>query len=69
MAIEQKAQLNYLMITPRKVRLVANALKGMTVSEAEAQLLLRPQRAADALLKLLRSAISNAKNNHNNKVE
>lgn len=65
MAIEQKAQLNYLMITPRKVRLVANALKGMTVAEAEAQLLLRPQRAADALLKLLRSAISNAKNNHN----
>ena len=52
------------MITPRKVRLVANALKGMTVAEAEAQLLLRPQRAADALLKLLRSAVSNAKNNH-----
>lgn len=65
MATEQKAQLNYLMITPRKVRLVANALKGMSVAEAEAQLLLRPQRAAVALLKLLRSAVANAKNNHN----
>ena len=63
MATEQKAQLNYLMITPRKVRLIANTIKGLSVVEAEAQLLLRPQRASAALLKLLRSAISNAKNN------
>src|SRR4051812_48755610 len=69
MATEQKVQLNYLMITPRKVRLIANTLKGMTVREAEAQLILRPQRAADALLKLLRSAVANAKNNQNIPVE
>ena len=62
MAKEQKAQLNYLMIAPRKVRLIANTLKGLSVAEAEAQLLLRPQRASDALLKLLRSAVANAKN-------
>ncbi len=60
---EVKAQLNYLNITPRKVRLVGNTLKGLTVSEAEAQLILRPQRASGKLLKLLRSALSNAKNN------
>lgn len=56
------AKLNYLHITPRKVRLVANAVKGLPVREAEAQLMLRVQRAAPALLKLLRSAVANAKN-------
>ena len=60
----QKAQLNYLMIAPRKVRLIANTIKGMSIAEAQAQLLLRPHRAAEALLKLLNSAVANAKNNH-----
>lgn len=59
----QTAQLNYLRIAPRKVRLVANLIKGMQVSEAEAQLLLNPKRAAESVLKLLRSAVSNAKGN------
>ena len=58
----QKAQLNYLMISPRKVRLISNTIKGMTIAEAQAQLLLRPHRAAEALLKLLNSAVANAKN-------
>src|SRR3989338_2457985 len=60
---EIKAQLNYLRIAPRKVRLVASALKGLSVNEAEAQLLFRPQRSSQPLLKLLRSAVANAKNN------
>lgn len=64
MAKTQTAQLNYLLIAPRKVRLIANTIKGMTIAEAQAQLLLRPHRAAEALLKLLNSAVANAKNNH-----
>lgn len=56
------AKLNYLKISPRKVRLVATALKGLSVKEAEAQLMMRPQRSAGDLLKLLRSAVANAKN-------
>lgn len=59
----QTAKLNYLHIAPRKVRLIASTLKGLPVQEAEAQLLLRPQRAAKPLLKLLRSAVAGAKNN------
>lgn len=58
----QIAQLNYLKIAPRKVRLIANTLKGLSAQEAEAQLVLRVQRAAKPLLKLLRSAVANAKN-------
>jgi large subunit ribosomal protein L22 len=60
---EQKAQLNNLNITPRKVRLIANTIKGLPVDRAQAQLMLRPQRPAGKLLKLLNSAIANAKNN------
>ncbi|MBI2025077.1 MAG: 50S ribosomal protein L22 [Candidatus Harrisonbacteria bacterium] len=58
----QLAQLNYLHIAPRKVRLIANTLRGLSAKEAEAQLLLRSQRSATPLLKLLRSALANARN-------
>lgn len=57
------AKLRHLRIAPRKVRLVANALKGLSINEAEAQLLFRPQRSSQPLLKLLRSAVANATNN------
>lgn len=56
------AKLNFLKMAPRKVRLVAHALKGLSALEAEAQLLHRPQRASRPLLNLLRSCVSNAKN-------
>lgn len=66
---KQTARLNYLRVAPRKVRLIAGVLKGMTVNEAEAHLLVMRQRAAKPLLKLLRSAIANAKNNAKADVE
>lgn len=59
----QTAKLNYLKISPRKARLVADLIKGLPVNEAEAQLLILPNRASKPLLKLLRSAMANAKNN------
>lgn len=58
----QTAKLNYLRIAPRKVRLIASSIKGLLVSEAEAQLLLSSRKAAEPIVKLLRSAIANAKN-------
>lgn len=63
--MEIKAKLNYLRIAPRKVRLVADLVRGMEVQEAEAQLKFLPKRASLPLLKLLNSAIANAKNNFN----
>lgn len=60
---EQKAHLRYVSIAPRKMRLIADTLKKLSISEAQAQLMLRPHRAAEVLLKFLNSAISNAKNN------
>ena len=58
----QTAQLNYLRIAPRKVRSVVDLIRGMSVNDAEAQLLMIRRRPAKALLKLLRSAVANAKN-------
>ncbi len=55
------AKLNYLRMAPRKVRLIANAIKGLPASEAEAQLAMSPRKASEPLLKLLRSAIANGK--------
>jgi len=60
---QQTAKLNNLRIAPRKVRFVADLLRGLSTSEAEAQLLLQNRRSAAPLLKLLRSAITNAVNN------
>lgn len=60
---EQRAQLSYLNITPRKVRQVADTIRGLSAIEAEAQLMHRPQRAAEKLLKLLRSVVANATTN------
>ncbi len=57
------AQLRYLKISPRKTRFVADTIRGLSVNEAESQLLLSPRRPAHALLKLLRSAAANAHNN------
>jgi large subunit ribosomal protein L22 len=59
----QTAKLRYLKISPRKTRLVTDLIKGLSTNEAEAQLLMLPNRASGPILKLLRSAIANAKNN------
>ncbi len=63
MAQQIKATLRYLHIAPRKVGLVVNAIKGLSVNEAEAQLMFRAKRSSHPVLKLLRSAVANAKNN------
>jgi large subunit ribosomal protein L22 len=56
------AKLNYLRMSPRKVRIVAKVIKKKPVVEAEKILSFLHKKAAKHLLKLLRSAISNAKN-------
>lgn len=61
--MEIRAELNYLRMSPRKVRLVANLVRGMNTSRAEVELRHLPKRSSVPLLKLLRSAISNAKHN------
>ncbi len=54
------AKLNYLRITPRKTRFVADLIRGLSVNEAEARLTIGVRRPGDVLLKLLKSAVANA---------
>jgi large subunit ribosomal protein L22 len=54
------ANLNHLRMSPRKVRLVADFIRGMDVKEAETQLRFLTKKAAGPVLKLLNSAIANA---------
>ena len=66
--MEVKASLKYLKISPRKTRLIAGLLKGLSVQEAEAQLIYNKKRSSEPIMKLLKSVVSNAENNfHLNK--
>jgi large subunit ribosomal protein L22 len=58
---QQTASIRHLRLAPRKVRSVATLIKGMTVNEATAQLMVTRRRPATIILKLLRSAVANAK--------
>lgn len=61
--MEVKAKLNNLRIAPRKTRLVADLVRNKTVMEAESILNFTVKKASLPILKLLNSAVSNAKNN------
>lgn len=57
------AKLKNLRIAPRKVRLVADAIKGMNTDVALVQVKNIIKRSSDDMEKLLKSAIANAENN------
>ena len=61
--MQVKANLNYLRISARKVRLIADLLRGMDIIEAESQLKFTTKQAGRPILKLLNSAIANASHN------
>lgn len=55
-----KAELKNYRQSPRKVRLVANLVKGLGVNQALIELDFLAKRAADPLQKLIKSAVANA---------
>ncbi len=57
------SKLKYLRISPRKVRLVADLIRKNDVREAEQVLRFTVKKAAQPMLKLLKTAIADAKNN------
>ncbi|MBU1046136.1 50S ribosomal protein L22 [Patescibacteria group bacterium] len=60
---EISAKLNHLRIAPRKVRLVADMIRGKNALESLTFLMHTSKKAAAPMAKLLQSAIANAKNN------
>ena len=62
--MEAKAILRYVRISPRKVGIVCDLIRGKSVAQATAILMATPKAASEPLLKLLKSAAANAENNH-----
>ena len=57
--MEAKAVARHIRIAPRKVRIVADLIRGKDVNEALAILRFTPKRGARLLEKALRSAVAN----------
>jgi len=67
--MEAKAHLKYSRISPRKVKIVCDLIRGKDAQEAVAILTFTPKAASEPLAKLLKSAMANAENNHSMNVE
>lgn len=61
--MEIKASLNHLRMGPRKVRLVVDVVRGMTIDKALDQLQFLNKLASDPVKKLILSAVANAEHN------
>ena len=61
--MESRATAKYLRISPQKVRLVVDLIRGKKVSDAQTILLYTRKYAASLVRKVLNSAIANAKQN------
>ena len=62
--LEAKATLRYARISSRKVKIVADLIRGKKVDEALAIVKFTPKASSEIIEKLLKSAIANAENNH-----
>ncbi len=62
---QAKAVCRSIRTSPRKLNLVAQTIRGLSVEKAVAELSFSKKRIAKVALDLLQSAISNAENNHN----
>ncbi len=67
--MESKAVAKYVRIAPRKVRVVMDLIRGKNVAEAFAILKFTPKVGADAVEKVLKSAVANAENNFDMNVD
>ena len=66
---EARANLRFARISARKVKIVADLIRGKDVDEALAIVKFTPKAASEVIEKLLKSAIANAENNHDMKHE
>ena len=62
--MEARAQLKYARISPRKVKIVCDLIRGKDAGAAAAILMQTPKAASEIMIKLLKSAVSNAEVNH-----
>ena len=59
-----KAHSKFVRISPRKVKIVCDLIRGKDTRTARAILMQTPKAASELMLKLLGSVVANAENNH-----
>ena len=62
--MEAKAHVKYLRMSPRKVKIVCDMIRGKDVKSAVAYIKGTPKAACEPMFKALMSAVANAQNNH-----
>lgn len=67
--MEAKAIAKHVRIAPRKIRIVADLIRGKHIGEALAILKFTPKVGADVVEKVLRSAVANAEHNFDMNVD
>ena len=67
--MEVFAHLKYLRMSPRKVKIQCDMIRGKDVKTAIAYIMQTPKAASEPMLKTLKSAIANAENNNGMDVE
>ena len=63
--MEAKAIAKYVRMSPMKIGVVLDLIRGKDINEAYAILKYTPKDAADVVYKVLHSAVANAENNNN----
>ena len=61
--MEARAEHKFARISPRKVSIVCDLIRGKDVKTAEAVMMSTPKAASELLIKVLKSAVANAENN------
>ena len=67
--MEAFAHVKYVRMSPRKVKLLCDMIRGKDVKTATAYLMQTPKAASEPMLKLLKSAVANAEHNNGMDVE
>ena len=61
--MEARANAKYIRISPRKVKIVCDLIRGKDAGTAMGLLMATPKAASEVMTKLLKSAVANAENN------
>ena len=61
--MEARAEHKFARISPRKVKIVCDMIRGKDVDVAQALMQQTPKAASELLIKVLKSAVANAENN------
>ena len=63
--MEATAKVTYVRMSPRKIQIVLDLIRNQPVDKAMAILQYTPKAACEPVMKVLKSAMANAENNHN----